>query len=62
MVEPVGKGGIPVNTTVVEEQQALLAQIQVIKFTASPANVEPFQNHDRFPHQSQIACDAKSFR
>lgn len=44
MVEPVGKGGIPVNTTVVEEQQALLAQIQVIKFTASPANVEPFQN------------------
>lgn len=44
MVEPVGKGGIPVNTTVVEEQQALLAQIQVIKFGASPANVEPFQN------------------
>jgi hypothetical protein len=44
MVEPTGKGGIPVNTTAVEAQQALLAQIHVIKFAASPANVEPFQN------------------
>ena len=46
MVEQIGKGGIPVNPVnpVVEEQQALLAKIQVIKFIASPANVEPFQN------------------
>jgi hypothetical protein len=43
MVEPVGKGGIPVLTPV-EEKEALLAQIQVVKFTAAPANVEPFQN------------------
>jgi hypothetical protein len=44
MVEPTGPGGLPGNTTAVEEQQALLAKIQVIKFTANPANVEPFQN------------------
>jgi hypothetical protein len=43
MVEPVGPGGIPVLTPV-EQKEALLAQIQVVKFTATPANVEPFQN------------------
>lgn len=44
MVQPVGKGGTPVIPPAVEEQQELLAKIQVIKFAGSPANVEPFQN------------------
>jgi hypothetical protein len=38
-----GNNGNP-NTTVIEEQLQLLREIQVIKFTASPANLQPFQN------------------
>ena len=43
MPEPIrGNGGE--NNTVIEQQLALLAEIEVLKFTASPATVEPFQS------------------
>lgn len=32
------------NTTIVEQQQSLLAQIQILKFTATPSTVQPFQD------------------
>jgi len=44
MPTPVIKDGSGVNTTVIEEQQALLAEIQVIKFAASPTTVQPFES------------------
>jgi hypothetical protein len=43
MPEPIrGNGGT--NNTVIEQQLALLAEIQVLKFTASPTTIEPFQS------------------
>jgi hypothetical protein len=43
MPQPNGDGS-PGNATIIEQQLELLADIQVIKFTANPASVEPFQN------------------
>jgi hypothetical protein len=42
--QPNGGGDGGPSNTAIEQQLELLSAIQVIKFTASPANVQPFQN------------------
>lgn len=44
MPEPIRGNGGTNNNTVIEQQLALLAEIQVLKFLASPTTVEPFQS------------------